>query len=54
MVTSWSLKDFGKRTGIKQGFEKIKPALEIAYFKYVMDAPNYKGALFESNFFQIL
>jgi hypothetical protein len=43
-----------KELAPKKCFEKIKQALEIAYFKYVMDAPNYKGVLFEANFFQIL
>jgi len=29
----------------EKGYEKIKPGLEIKYFKQITDAPNYKGEL---------
>ena len=34
-----------KKLAQKEGFEKIKPGLEIKHFKQIMDAPNYKGEL---------
>jgi len=34
-----------KKLAQKEGFEKIKPGLEIKYFKQITDAPNYKGEL---------
>ena len=34
-----------KELAQKEGFEKINPGLEIAHFKQIIDAPNYKGEL---------
>ena len=34
-----------KKLAQKEGFEKIKPGLEIAHFKQITDAPNYRGEL---------
>ena len=34
-----------KKLAQKEDFEKIKPGLEIKYFKQITDAPNYKGEL---------
>ena len=34
-----------KKLVLKEGFEKIKPSLEIKYFKQITDAPNCKGEL---------
>lgn len=34
-----------KKLAEKEGFEKIKPGLEIKHFKGITDAPNYKGQL---------
>jgi hypothetical protein len=34
-----------KKQGQEEGFEQIKPGLEIKLFKDITDAPNYKGSL---------
>jgi hypothetical protein len=34
-----------KIQAVKEGFEKIKPGLEIKLFKQITDAPNYKRTL---------
>lgn len=34
-----------KKQAVKEGFEKIKPDLEIKLFKQITDAPNYKRTL---------